>query len=427
MFLHSRIVAFIGQLVAIFVSTSCSGLWAQTAFPPVEVARVTVAQVNTGHRVVGTVSPLRTSTIGSAIGGRVKAFYVNQGQAVQAGDPLAQLRTETLEIELLGAKAELDLYQQQLNELENGSRPEEVAEAKARALIAKAAMNNAANQLVRMNELSASRAATDADQENASERAESTKYLYEATSAMLRRIEAGPRIEQVAQAKAQVDLQMQNVRMIEDRIKKHTIIAPFDGFVSAEYTELGAWIGSGDPVAQVIQLDEVEITAPATAAIATKLHRGDSVRVEFPELPTKLLTGSIDRIVPIAESRARTFPILIRMHNEIINGEPLLLSGMLARVELPAGSQTMLPLVPKDSLVLSDQDCSVFVVTPDADTNTGTVRKIDVRLGIASGNRIQVYGGVEDNDLVVVVGNERLADDTKVSIAGIVDLNAASQ
>lgn len=398
--------------VTLLPGTSC---WAQ-APPPVEVTTVVKRAVNSGYRAVGTVMPERTSTIGAASAGRVERFSAVAGTAVKAGQELAHLRTGTLEIELKAAEAELELFQQQLAEIENGSLPEEIAEAEARARGAMAAMNNANNQLLRTRGLVSQNAATQADLDDATERAEFTKYAHEATKALLQRVKDGPRNEQVAQAKARVDLQTEQVNLIRDRIQKHTIIAPFDGFISSEFTEVGAWINGGDPVATVIELSAVEIETPATADVATRLRRGDSVRVEFPQLPNKLLIGKVDRVVPIADARSRTFPVLVKLDNEIVDGLPVLLAGMLARVHLPAGDGQVQPLVPKDALVLNGEDRSIFIIEPDANGQTGTAKKVPVALGVASDSLIQVTGDVDAGQLVVVEGNERLQPNAKVTI-----------
>lgn len=401
-------------------------LWAQRSggveqqVVPVVVASVVEAEVSEGQRVVGTVEPLRTSTIGSAADGRVLEFLVDRGNAVQKDQPLARLRTDTLMIQLNAAKAEMNLYEQQLAELTNGSRPEEIAEARAKMLGAKAAMEVAATKMQRVKSLVASRATSASDLDEAQERADFTRFVHSAAVASLKRIEAGPRVEQITQAEARVELQKQNVRLIEDQLTKFTIRAPFDGYVAAEFTEVGAWISQGDPIAQVIQLNEVEVVTRVTAQHAVQLRRGDTLRVEFPDLPGQLITGAVDRIVPIAESRARTFPVSIRVQNTVRDGTPLLMAGMLARVELPAGRKQMMPLVPKDALVLNATERAVFVVEMDAggptDKPTGTAQKIGVELGVAVGGRIQIRGEVHADDLVVVVGNERLHDGDRVEI-----------
>jgi RND family efflux transporter MFP subunit len=392
----------------------------------VVVARVVETEVSAGQRVLGTVQPLRTSTIGSAADGRVVEFLVNNGDAVQEDQPLARLRTDTLMIELAAAKAELSLYEQQLAELANGSRPEDIAEAQAKMLGAKAAMEVAAANLRRVESLAASKATSATALDEAKERAEFTRYVHSAAEALLKRVQLGPRAEQISQAEARFELQKQNVLLIEDRLAKFTIRAPFDGFVAAEFTEVGAWISQGDPIAQVIQLNEVEVESPVTAEYAVRLRPGDTIRVEFPELPDQLIVGTVDRIVPIADARSRTFPVYIRIPNQVRDGTPLLMAGMLARVELPAGQKQTMPLVPKDALVLDTSERSVYIVRLDGNAagenrtgtqnRTGTVQKVPVDLGVAVRGRIQIRGNVSAGDLVVVVGNERLRNDDRVQI-----------
>ena len=51
---------------------------------------------------------------------------------------LAQLLTETIQLEIAAAEAELELRKQQLAELENGTRPEEIEQTKARMMAAEA-------------------------------------------------------------------------------------------------------------------------------------------------------------------------------------------------------------------------------------------------------------------------------------------------
>jgi hypothetical protein len=108
------------------------------------------------------------------------------------------------------------------------------------------------------------------------------------------------------------------------------------------------------------------------------------------------------------------------LKNRIEEERPLLLAGMLARVEVPIGERRMLPLIPKDALVLNGNDRSVFVVetsngngTTSGET-TGIVRKVEVDLGVAVEGRIQVIGDIHVGDLVVVEGNERLIPNAKV-------------
>lgn len=431
--LGRKLPSVLAGLVAVLLATAAT---AQSKLPPVVVVRVVDAEVNSAQRIVGTVNPMRTSIIGSAVAGRVETMDIDQGDAVMAGDTLATLRKQTMELEKAAAEAERDLAVHQLNELKNGSLPEDVAEAEALALSAKSAMENAMTSLRRLRSLVASGASTAADIEDATERAAISEYAFKAAEASRRRTEQGPRVELIEQAHARLDLQEQNVLLIDDRIEKLTILSPFDGYVAAKFTEVGAWINVGDPIAQIIQLDQVEVQAPTTADYAVQLKRGAKVSVEFPEFPGKLWTGVVHRVVPVADARARTYPVTIRLENEIINGSPQLLSGMLARVDLSL-AVAKLPLVPKDAVVLNENERDVYVVEPleqslaeGAVPKQGIVRKIPVQLGVAVGGMIQVTGAVKAGQYVVVLGNERLTDGSQVEVSKVLtteELRSASR
>ena len=391
---------------------------------PVVVAPVTVEPVSTGQRVVGSVVPLRTSVIGSAVDGRVVEMYVKRGDAVAANQAIAQLRTETLTINLAAARAELRLYEQQLAEFANGSRAEDIEEARAQLGAARATMENAAQRLERGKALPVSRISA-SELGDLREQAESTRQLFLASQANFERVEQGARPEQIAQAEARVDLQSQQVRLIEDRITKHTIVAPFDGFVSDDFTEVGAWIKQGDPVARVIELQGVEVRAHVPAESVMRLRRGDVVNLQFPELPKEVIRGKIERIVPFADEQTRTFPIYVHVFNNLVDGVPRLMAGMLVRVDIPSHGRQMMPTLPKDALVLNGQDRFVFVVRPGAENERiGTAERIPVALGDALGTNIQVKGDVKPGDLVVVLGNERLKDKALVRIVRTLDVSA---
>lgn len=412
-------------LIPILLSGSAATAHAQksksSANKPLKVvvAAVVKKSIKTGHRSVGTVMPIRKTTVGSAVDGRVVKHNVNQGDPVTAGKILAQLRTESLQIELRAAKAESELRQQELAELKNGSRPEEKTEARAKFSAAEIVRKNANAKHERAIALFEKNAINQVDLDDARERFDAAHQAFLAAQAMLARIEAGPREEQIAQAQARLELQKARTDQIEDRIAKYTITAPFSGFIAKEHTEVGAWISQGDAIAEIIELHEVEVHAHVPAKHAVHLERKVEVRVEFPELPDHIFTGQVERVVPSANVQSRTFPVNIRVKNRNQKGRPMLMAGMLAAVVLPTGQVDDCTLVPKDALVFNGNSQSVFVVDAPSSSRSdarkrrgqsevGTVRSVPVRLGIAHESLFQVFGLGKNDQLVVVRGNERL-------------------
>jgi RND family efflux transporter MFP subunit len=410
---------FAAAIVAVFCSPGLSP--AQFGPAPVAVAPVVQRHVAVGQTFVGTVMPLKKVVIGSAVDGRVVEFLVNEGDRVTKGQPLARLLTETIRLELAAAEAEGELRKQELAELENGSRPQEIQQALAKMLAAKAtwAFTKARSQRAKaLYDSRAGRAVSEEILEQTVAAAQKDEQSYEEAKAAHELVVAGPRTEKIDQAKARLLVQEAVVEKLQDQIKKHTLIARFDGYVTAEYTEVGAWVSRGDPVAEVVALDQVDVQAAVLEDHVPHVQVGSDVRVQLPSLADRLFTGKVVLVVPQADLRSRTFPVKVRVENVISADGPLLKSGMLARVVLPTGKPQEALLVPKDALVLGGREGPVvFVFQSHTDKNKkGKVRPAVVQLGVADGTWIQVRGLLQAGQRVVVQGNERLRPGQEVVV-----------
>ncbi len=341
-----------------------------------------------------------------------------RASACSQGEPLVLLLTETIKLELLAAEAELELRTQQLAELANGSRPEERMQAKAKMLGAKAQMEYAVGRRQRAEELRRSQAISEEQLDEALSLATAAEQAFYDAQAAYELVMEGPRPERISQSRAQVAMQDAMVKQIQDRIKKYTIISRFNGYVIAEYAEEGAWVKTGDPVMEVISLDEVEVEAFVTEQHVPFIKPGTTVRVEVPALPTHVFSGVVETVVPKAEERSRTFPVKVLVTNVISPDGPLLKSGMYARVELPTGPRQLAVMVPKDALVLGGPQPIVYIVATSDDKN-GKATPLPVQLGVASGSLIQVKGPLQAGQWVVVEGNERLRPGQDVVISGV--------
>jgi RND family efflux transporter MFP subunit len=376
----------------------------------VAVTPVVEREIAVGQSFVGTLMPVKKAIIGSAVDGRVIEFPRNAGDRVESGEKLAQLLTDTIMLEWKTAQSELAYRQAQLDELKNGTRLEEKEQARARM---KGAAANMKYQQARRARIEASFAANRAVSEEERDAAVSTAiaaeqaYLEALQASQM--ADAGPRKEQIAQAQAQVDMQQATVNRLKDQMDKHTIISRFAGYITAEHTEIGQWVKQGDPVAEVVALDEVEIIAQVVEQYVPYSRVGTAVPVEIPALAGRPpFAGQVTAIVPQADVQARTFPVQVRVKNELVDGQPLLKAGMYARVSLPTGKRQVGMLVPKDALVLGGAQPRVFVVEGAADGKQGKSRPVSVKLGSATGNHIEVSGDLKPGQWIVVRGNEGL-------------------
>jgi RND family efflux transporter MFP subunit len=360
---------------------------------------------------VGTVLPIQRAVVGSAVDGRVEQLAVDRGEFVEAGATLASLLETTIRLEVAAAEAELELRCQERDELLEGTRPEEIAKAEAAWKRAVALSEYAASRQQRLMDASRIRGsvsveeleAATADQMAAERLVDETKATYDLAL-------AGPREEQKLQAKARVAIAQAVLDGLREQLSKYTIRAPFRGYITVEHTERGAWLSRGDPVVEMINIDQVEITVSVPEQYIGRLALDAVATVRLEALPDRPpLPGSVGRIVPEADVRSRSFPVTILVGNPGKEGEHVLKAGMLANVELAVGPTRDALLVPKDALVLHPTRDPIVFVVRGPDDGPQTAVPVTVKLGVYMGPYVEVIGDIGEGDPVVVVGNERLS------------------
>jgi len=425
--------------------------------PPALVAVSTVLEreVTIEQTFVGTVKPLRVSTVGSLMEGRVVEFLVNEGDYVRAKEktergnpngretedvrPLVRLRTESVEIELAAARAELSVREAEWSEL-TASAPKEIDQARARKEAAAALREFTQSRLKRTRELHAQGVASADELEEQESAAEAAEKAYVEKNAALELAESGLWDEKINQAKARVEIQQETIRGLEDDLEQHEVYAPFCGYVTKEYTEVGQWIGKGDPIVEMVELDEVdvEVAVPENhIAHVSQLPHGTTVPVQIDALPEAKWTGSVALVIPKADVRSRSFPVKVRLENPQNPADPddlILKPGMFARVTLPVEKRVM-RLVPKDALVLGGTSPMVWVIERNPSTRVPETAKVtglqiepgaSVELEDADGLRswIEIRGPrradgslpLKPGQLVIVEGNERIREGQTVNI-----------
>jgi HlyD family secretion protein len=385
---------------------------------PVTVRTALVGQSSVTPKVtlIGTVTAIRRSTVGSPVDGRVTQININEGDHVgmhvdrgqQRGDIIAQLDTETVSIEIAAAQAELTRLQHELAELNAGSRPEEIAQAKAHAEAAKDSSEYAESRFLRTQNLDKANVISVEQLDAAKSAAFAARQELIAANAAHAMAAAGPRQEVVAQSIAKVEHQKQEIVRLQTQLRHHTIRTPFAGDVVKKLTEVGQWLTRGAPLAEIIDVDPIDVVVHVPESLVTQIRTGDKVRLEFDALPdgANFFEGTIHGIVASADQQARTFPVRIRLNNPSDKGDFLLRDGMHARATV-SGSPHSAILVPKDALILGGPKPVVMVAQPQNEQLPVAVR-IEVEAGASSEDMIEITGDLQSGQRVIVDGNERV-------------------
>ncbi len=403
----------------LLVGLCCQLAWGQGPGPSlVVVASAIQREVSPGQTFVGIVIPLKKSIIGSAVDGRIKVYEINEGDFVKENAPLAVLKTETIGKELEAARELLNEYQAELERLEESSeyRKADLRQAIARKEAAAARQRLAIQRHQRNLRLFESRqAVTQAEIDESRSAQDVARADSQAAEAALKFLQAKYRHDETVQ-QAKRDAQQAVVERLESQVAKHTIRSPFDGYVVAEHTEVGAWVNRADLVAEVAKLDEVYVRVSVPERTIPYVPLQATAPVFLPALADRGRSqhiGTVEAIVPESD-QTRTFPVNVRVANPPDGKGRLLKAGMIARVTLPTSAVANRLLVPKDALILQQNRPPAIVavdLNPE-DSTLGTARLVQVEMGVATSGMIAVTPAdpkaLSAGDLVVVEGNERV-------------------
>ncbi len=401
----------IGCWCLVFVSILLLGyplsVWAQRGRPAiVEVAVIEQKTIAQPVTFIGTVEPRRRSLVASEVEGIVEKLLVHDGQRVQQGEILVQLRQETLHIILRALQATAKRYREELAELKNGTRPEIIEEARAAMLEAEAELERTRREQGRqlgLNQrgMSALRVREDAETAAlvAQQRLVRARALYDVAV-------RGPRAERIARAEAQYRSAQAEVERRKYDLRRSKVTAPFTGFVVTKHTEVGQWLDRGDAVVTLIELDVAHVTVPIPERYISQVQIGATGSLQFDALPGRTWKGSVTRIIPQA-NESRTFPVTF----EIDNPKARLKSGFVARASLTVGEQRDALLVPKDAIVTQGLRQIVYAVR-DGKAVPVPIQRTTFYEGFAV-----VVGPLQKGERVVVRGNERLRPGQSVQVA----------
>ena len=430
-------------LTIVFVSVFTfvtSDVRAQPGRGPTAVAVGNVAEVQPGsldETFVGSLQPMRASTVGSAVDGRVISMEVDRGDPVTAdpavptspdsfvGQPVMQLRTGTLEIEIGSAEILLKLAQQALDELKV-SLPQEIELSQAKTAEAEARLQYSKDAFERSKRLGGSAGAISEGELELTR----SQYLADQQAARAAKIDLdrlqSTRDLRLLQLSLRIESGKQELERLNDLKAKYTIRAPFEGLVTEKLTEVGEWVTKGQPVVEIVQLNPIEMVINAPQKYVRRIQEAlESASEENPMTAeievdgfNQPFTGVVKRIISKADLRSRTFPVRIELKNPERKAGYQLQPGMLGRACLKLPQPKML-MVSKDALVLGGTRATVFKVEKQGEQTVAIGVPVDK--GASLGQWIEVKGELTPDDQVVVFGNERLRSGQPIRISRIIE------
>jgi len=313
-----------------------------SAAPVVETLRVRVPEGTVTEdnlimlNATGYVMAAHKIELASKVIGRVAWVGVEMGDKIHKGQVLVRLEDDEYKARVAQQQGELDSAKAKLAELEAGSRPEEVAHAKAGLDQAMADLANAERNLKRLQELDTAKTVSSQELGDAETLVKSRLAQADAQRQMYEMARIGPR-------KEQIDAQRATVRQLEGGLAlsnvdlDNTIIrSTIDGTVLARNVEAGEFVTTGfvgdrgakGYVVSIADLNDLRVELDISQNDFAKVSARQPCWITTDAYPDRRYEGAVDLISPEANRQKATIQVRVK----VLNPDDLLKPDMNATV-----------------------------------------------------------------------------------------------
>ncbi len=187
--------------------------------------------------------------------------------------------------------------------------------------------------------------------------------------------------------------------------EKKSLLAPYDGIILSQAFKRGEWVSIGDSLFNIAKLTPLKASIDVPFNVLRTLKIGQKVEVM---IASKSYNAFIAAVIPLGDSKARTFPIKL----SIDDPQEELIAGLEVQVKLFVGGGYNGLLIPRDAILPDEDGSAIFIVRDSKAT------KIKVTVEKYSGNFAIIHpkeeGILNTNDKVIIKGHERLRDGVEI-------------
>jgi len=232
---------------------------------------------------------------------RIAAVLAEEGDRVRKGQLLARLDTSRLAPQVARAEAQAAAQRAVVERMHHGSRPEEIAQARANLAQAEADAVNAREQLLRQTILLGNDATSRQNFDNAKAAAHMAQARVELNRKALDLTLKGPRKEDIDQAEAQLRADEAQLALLRQQFDDAQLVAPVDAVVRSRLMEPGEMASPLKPVFSLAIMDPKWIRAYVSEPDLGRVHPGMRAWAAADGFPNQRFEGWIGFISSVAE------------------------------------------------------------------------------------------------------------------------------
>lgn len=374
----------------------------------VQAERPEVGRISEHIMADASLAPLAQAAISPKITAPVKAFYVQRGSKVKAGQLLAVLESRDLAAQALDNKGQYDAAQALFEMQTKAQVPEDYRKAQLDVAQAKA-------QLELQREIAASRkqllqqgAIAGRDYDTAVAALVQAQSAYDVAKNHLDSLKQVSSAATMQQAQGQLYSAKGKYLAAEALVSYSKIRSPITGIVTDRPLFPGETVNSGSTLITVMDTSSLLAKVHLSQTAAQRLSLGDEASIAIPGVD-QAAPAKVTLISPALDPGSTTVEVWLRLDNR----EGRYKAGTPVRTSIVGRTVEKAIKVPQAAILTAqDGGKSVMIVAAD-----GTARKKGVQLGIADGDDVQITQGLNGSETVITTGAYGLDEGTKVNVA----------
>jgi membrane fusion protein (multidrug efflux system) len=377
--------------------------------PPQEVRVVsaTKSAISRTLDLTGEFVAIEDVVIAAMVDGPIVYCPWREGDRVKAGQKLVEIDRRVYRANVQSAEAAVKVARAKLDDMESGTRPEEIAKAEesVRQLEEKTAF--AKVDYERTAKLVESGALPGEVLDKVRVEFVSQTAQLVAAKEQLKMLEAGPTRTALAVQQAALDEAEARLALEKAKLAECVIEAPFSGTVMKVHVRPGDMAAAKARLIEVADLSSGVMRFAVPEAFTAQVHTGMALEARLDAYPDKVFNGRVIRVYPDIDRRIRTRTVEAK-----IAGILDVMPGMFARLILKLRQVDDAVVVPLAALVTTPEGDKVVFVVKD-----GKALRRKVKTGIEASDRIQVLEGINSGDKVIVSGHKELKDGVDVRVS----------
>jgi HlyD family secretion protein len=237
---------------------------------------------------------------------RIAQVLVEEGDRVTEGQVLARLQTNRLEAQIREIQAKIAAQQEVVKRFEAGTRPQEIEQARAEVAAARARVKNTMKSYERIRQTSGAGATSQQALDNIRAQLDVDQAQLTVKEKALNLDLEGPRKEDVAAAKNNLETLKASLSLLKIRLADMTLTSPSAGVIQNRILEPGEMANPNRPVVTLALTDPKWVRAYVPEPDLGRIKLGMKAEILSDSFPNQKFEGWIGFISPVAEFTPKT-------------------------------------------------------------------------------------------------------------------------